>query len=116
MREQLDRLRRGRWYYRRPVTTAAVGAVAVMGTLLARAVLPPSAQPSGPGWVVVGSAGAYVTLRLGSVSGLSKKFKHTYLDWLGGDVDDAQTWMLSALGGGGTLVLGQLASRALRGR
>ncbi|HYP45839.1 MAG TPA: hypothetical protein VEQ66_11670 [Propionibacteriaceae bacterium] len=50
------------------------------------------------------------------MSGLSKKFKHTYLDWLGGDVDDAQTWMLSALGGGGTLVLGQLASRALRGR
>jgi hypothetical protein len=59
--------------------------------------------------VLVASIGAYIALRLGSYTGMSKRFKHTYLDWFSGDVDDAQTWMLAAIGGGSVLVvLGQL--------
>lgn len=111
--KRLWRLRHMPWYYRRPATTGAVASVAVLGTLLARALLPRSWRPSGGGWLLVGSAGAYAALRLGSYTGLSKRFKHTYLDWFGGDVDDAQTWMLAGLGGGGVLVLAQSIRRAL---
>lgn len=113
MLERLWKLRRMPWYYRRPVTTGAVATVAVLGTFLARALMPRSWRPTGSGWLIVGSAGAYAALRLGSYSGLSKRFKHTFLDWFGGDVDDAQTWMLAGLGGGSTLVLGQLVQRKL---
>lgn len=104
------------WLYPRPVTTAAVQAVAVGTTLLARAVLPTSRRPSNVLWVPVASGGAYIALRLGDHTGWSKRFKHTVLDWFGGDVDDAQTWMLGTLSGGGVLVLAQLTRRGLAGR
>lgn len=95
--------------YPRGVTTGAVAAVAVICTLLVRALLPRAARPSGWLPVLVASVGAYMALRLGSYTGMSKRFKHTYLDWFSGDVDDAQTWMLAAIGGGSVLVvLGQL--------
>jgi hypothetical protein len=95
--------------YPRGVTTGAVATVAVLCTLLARALLPRAARPSGWLPVLVASIGAYIALRLGSYTGISKRFKHTYLDWFSGDVDDAQTWMLAAIGGGSVLVvLGQL--------
>ena len=95
--------------YPRRVTTGAVATVAVLSTLWVRALLPRAARPSGWLPVLVASIGAYVSLRLGDYTGVSKRFKHTYLDWFSGDVDDAQTWMLAAIGGGSVLVvLGQL--------
>lgn len=95
--------------YPRGVTTGAVATVAVLCTLLVRALLPRTARPSGWLPVLVASFGAYMALRLGSYTGISKRFKHSYLDWFSGDVDDAQTWMLAAIGGGSVLVvLGQL--------
>jgi hypothetical protein len=109
--DHLRRLPRGRWYYRRPATTAAVATVAVTSTLVGRALLPRCWRPSGIFPLAVASAGAYVAVRLGSVSGVSKYFKHTYLDWFGGDVDDAQTWMLGMLGGGSVLVAWQKVRR-----
>lgn len=105
-----------KWLYPRPATTAAVQAVAVGTTLLARALLPATWRPSGALWVPVASSGAYLALRLGAHTGWSKRFKHTVLDWFGGDVDDAQTWMLGTLSGGGILVLAQLTRRGLASR
>jgi len=101
-----------KWLYPRLVTTLAVQAVGVIATLLARALLPESWRPPGLIWVVVASVSAYVVLRLGAYTGWSKRFKHTILDWFGGDVDDAQTWMLGILSGGAVLVLVQLIRRA----
>lgn len=100
------------WLYPRRVTTVAVSAVALLGTLLARQLLPPSWRPAGPVWVVLASLGAYVVLRLDSRVGWSKRFKHAVMDWFGGDVDDAQTWAVAALAGGGVLVLVSLVQRA----
>ncbi|MEY2521481.1 MAG: hypothetical protein QOJ66_46 [Ilumatobacteraceae bacterium] len=107
------------WSYPRPITTVAVQSVAVTTTLAARAMLPRSWRPSGALPIIVASAGAYVALRVGSHTGRSKQFKHAVLDGLGGDVDDAQTWILGALGGGGVLVALRLLRRspeARRGR
>jgi hypothetical protein len=101
------------WTYPRVVSTATVQAVAVVTTLLARRLLPRSWRPAGAVPVVIGSAGAYVTLRLGAHTGWSKRFKHTVLDAFGGDVDDAQTWMLGTFAGGGLLVLVQLIRRGI---
>ena len=112
MLERLRKLTKMPWHYGSPISTAAVAGVAVLGTVLARAVLPHSARPSGWHWVIVGSFGAYAGVRLGSYTGLSKRFKHEYLDRLGGEVDDAQTWMLAVLVGGGTLVASQAVRRA----
>lgn len=109
-------LRDVKWLYPRPVTTAAVQAVAISTTVLARALLPEAWRPPGVLWVPVASNGAYVALRLGAHTGWSKRFKHSVLDWFGGDVDDAQTWLLGALSGGGILVLAQLVRRGLAGR
>lgn len=90
--------------YPRRVTTGAVAATAVLCTLFARTLLPRSMRPSGRLPVVIASGGAYLALRTGSRSGLSKRFKHAYLDPLGGEIDDAQTWLVAALGGTGTLI------------
>jgi hypothetical protein len=103
-------------FYPRRVTTGAVATTAVLSTLVARALLPQSARPAGWLPILIASGGAYLALRVGSYSGLSKQFKHRYLDWFAGEVDDAQTWMVAALGGAGTLVaLGQIR-RALQAR
>lgn len=102
------------WSYPRPITTVAVQSVAVTTTLAARAMLPRSWRPSGALPIVVASAGAYVVLRVGSHTGRTKQFKHTVLDGLGGDVDDAQTWMLGVLAGGCVLVAARLLGRALK--
>ncbi len=114
MLERLKKLVGMPWHYRRPASTAAVVTVAVLGTLVARALLPRSARPSGVPWLVLGSIVAYAALRLCSYTGLSKRFKHRFLDCFGGDVDDADTWMLAALAGGSTLFLGQVIRRALQ--
>jgi hypothetical protein len=107
--EGKPKLRNIHLLYPRRVTTGAVATVAVLSTLWVRALLPRAARPTGWPPVLVASIGAYLALRVGSYTGLSKHFKHTYLDWFSGDVDDAQTWMLAAVGGGSVLVvLGQL--------
>lgn len=102
-----------RWLYPRPVTTLAVLTVGLLGTLLARAVLPSSWTPPGLLWLVPAALVAYVAMVLGAYTGWSKAFKHTVLDWFDGYVDDAQTWMLAALAGGGFLVVVQLVRSAL---
>jgi hypothetical protein len=112
---RLRALRDVSWLYPRPVTTVAVQTVAVTTSLLACRALPPSWRPEGLVPLVLGSTGAYAAVRLGSHSGWSKRFKHGVLDWFGGDVDDAQTWMLAALASGGVLVLTQLCRRAADG-
>jgi hypothetical protein len=94
-----------KWRYPRPVTTFAVQVLCVIATFVARAMLPRSSRPSRLVDVALASAGAYATVRLGSHSGWSKRFKHRVLDWFGGDVDDAQTWILGVAGGGGCLVV-----------
>jgi hypothetical protein len=98
------------WLYPRPVTTAAVAVTSTLGTLLVRALLPRRLRDGDLRSLAAASTGAYVVLRLGAHTGWSKRFKHSVLDWFGGDVDDAQTWLLAALSGGGILV----ALRALR--
>jgi hypothetical protein len=100
------------WHYDRTVSTVAVQAVAVITALLARALLPARWRPTRLWWVAPASAGAYVTIRAGAHTGWSKRFKHRVLDWLGGDVDDAQTWMLGMLSSGGILVVGQILRRS----
>ena len=104
MLEDLKKLPRLSWGYERRSTTAAVATVAVLTGLAARALVPSSTVPAGPGPVIAAGLGAYVVLRLGAASGLSKRLKHEVLDRFGGDVDDAQTWLLGTLGGVGTLV------------
>jgi hypothetical protein len=64
--------------------------------------------------VLPASGGTYIILRWAKYRGYSKTFKHTILDRFGGDVDDAQTWMLGTLGGGGVLLLGRLVPRLAR--
>lgn len=101
------------WTYPRRVTTVAVLGAAVLSSLLAWTMLPPSWRPAGLQWVLLAGLCAYVVLRIGAYSGWSKRFKHTVLDRLGGDVDDAQTWLLGGLTGAVVLVLVGLAQRGL---
>lgn len=114
MLEDLRKLRTLSWRYERWSTTTTVAAVSVLSGLAARALLPQTAPPSGPGSVLAASVGAYVMLRLGSASGWSKRLKHEWLDRLGGDVDDAQTWLLGTLAGAATLVLLRAAGRQVQ--
>lgn len=100
------------WRYPRAATTFAVLAVSVLGTLLAWAVLPPTWRP-GAGWMLPAAAAAYAALRLDAYAQVGKRVKHAVLDPLGGDVDDAQTWLVAALAGGGLLVLVQVVRRVL---
>jgi hypothetical protein len=93
-----------KWLYPRPVTTLAVLVVAVAATLLSRALLPDRWRPDGLAWVVPAALVAYASHRLLSFRGWAKGFKHTVLDWFGGDVDDAQTWLFAGLSGGAALV------------
>jgi hypothetical protein len=113
--ELLGKLRRTKiYYYPRPVTTGAVATVAVLTTLIARGLLPRSARPPGALWVVAASFFAYGILRLDNHMHYSKRFKHTYMDRFGGDVDDAQTWILAGLSGGAALAFGQVLRRLIR--
>lgn len=109
MLEDVKKLRHLSWRYQRWSTTVAVAAVSVLCGLAARAMLPRSTPPTGAGSVLVASAGGYLVLRLGAASGWSKRLKHEWLDRFGGDVDDAQTWLLGTLGGLGTLLLLRVA-------
>lgn len=102
-----------RWLYPRPVTTFAVETVCVICALVARSLLPSAWRPARLIWVALVSPGTYIVLRLGSHTGVSKRFKHTVLDWFGGDVDDAQTWMLAILSGAGILVAVRTVGRGL---
>lgn len=104
MLEKLRKLRQVSWGYPRGSTTATVAVVSLLTGVAARALLPRSFPHPGPGSVLVAGAGSYVVLRLGAASGVSKRIKHEWLDRFGGDVDDAQTWILGTLGGLGTLV------------
>jgi hypothetical protein len=110
--ERFKKLLKMPWFYQRRVTTAAVASVAVLSASAARAMLPRSSRPSGLLAWLAAIGGAYLALRLGSYTGMSKRFKHTYLDWFGGDVDDAQTWILGTLGGGSVLLFLQMLGRA----
>jgi hypothetical protein len=110
--EDLKKLSGLSWRYQRWSTTATVATVSVLSGLAARALMPRSTPPAGPFSVLAASAGAYVVLRLGSASGWSKRLKHEWLDRFGGDVDDAQTWLLGTLAGVGTLVLLRAARKA----
>lgn len=113
MRRKLSTLLTGvGWTYPRPVTTLAVLFVGLLSSLLAWALLPAQWRP-GYGWVVLAALCAYVVLRVAAFTGWSKWFKHGVLDWFGGDVDDAQTWLLAGLTGAGVLVLVALAQRLL---
>jgi hypothetical protein len=113
--ELLGKLRRTKiYYYPRPATTGAVATVAVLTTLIARGLLPRSARPPGVLWLAAASFFAYGVLRLDNHMHYSKRFKHTYIDRFGGDVDDAQTWILAGLSGGGALALGQVLRRLFR--
>ena len=103
-----------RWLYPRATTTLAVQSVASITTLMAWSLLPHRLRPSDRLSLLAASAGSYAVLRLGAHTGWSKRFKHEALDRLGGDVDDAQTWLLGAIGGGASLVLIQFG-RALLG-
>jgi hypothetical protein len=79
----------------------------VLTTLIARGLFPRSARP-GALWVAAASFFAYGVLRLDNHMQYSKRFKHAYIDRFGGDVDDAQTWILAGLSGGGALAIGQI--------
>jgi hypothetical protein len=92
------------WGYERRTTTATVAGVSVLCGLAARAMLPVDGPAPRVVPVLAAGAGAYVVLRAGHASGLSKRLKHEWLDRFGGDVDDAQTWLLGTLGGLATLV------------
>ena len=96
-------LSRVQWVYERPVSTVAVYTVGVLGTLLARRLLPQPWVPTSRASVPVAGLSAYLVHRMGSHTGYTKRFKHTMLDPLGGDIDDAQTWMQAIAVGGGTL-------------
>lgn len=100
-----------RWLYPRAVTTLAVLVVGLLGSLLAYALLPERWRPS-PVWLPLAAAVAYCVLRVDAYVGLAKRFKHSIMDALGGDVDDAQTWAVAALAGGATLVLIAVLQRA----
>lgn len=114
MRRKLSTLLTGvGWTYPRPVTTLAVLVVCLLSSLTAWALLPQEWRPVGYGWVLLAGACAYVVLRIGAFTGWSKRFKHGVLDWFGGDVDDAQTWLLAGLTGAGVLLLVALAQRVL---
>ncbi len=102
------------WLYPRPLTTIAVQCVAVITTYIGRALLPLKFRPSAR-WVLPASGGTYLILRWAKYRGYSKSFKHTVLDRFGGDVDDAQTWMLGTLGGGAALLLVQTMRRLITG-
>jgi hypothetical protein len=104
-----------RWLHPRPVTTVAVLVVAALSALVARALLPERWRPDGAGWLLLSVLVAYVALRLGAHTGWSKRFKHSVLDWFGGDVDDAQTWLLAGLAAAGVLVLVAMVQRAVGG-
>lgn len=108
-----NRLRRVRWRYARPVTTVAVLVVAMLGALLAWALLPSSWRPGSLLWVLPAALVAYVVLRLDAYKGWGKAFKHRVMDSFGGDVDDAQTWAVAVLAGGAVLVLVALVQRVL---
>lgn len=112
--ERLCKLVDVKWSYPRPVTTLAVAAVAASCTVVARSLLPRTWRPERLSWVALASPGTYLVLRLGAHTGWSKRFKHTVLDWFGGDVDDAQTWMLGILSSGGILAVVQITRRGLR--
>jgi glycosyltransferase involved in cell wall biosynthesis len=111
----LARLRHVRWRYERPLTTAAVLVVGLLGSLLAYALLPDAWRPDSPAWALPAAAGAYVVLRLDAYKGWGKRFKHELMDRFGGDVDDAQTWVVAALAGGGVLVVVALVQRGTGG-
>lgn len=91
------------WVYPRPATTVAVAGVSVATTVLARRVLPASARPESRISILPASLLAYLVLHIGSHTGRTKQFKHEVLDRFGGDVDDAQTWLLGAVSGGAAL-------------
>lgn len=93
-----------RWLYPRPLTTVAVLGMGLLSALVVHALLPAGWRP-GLGWVLLAVPVTYVVHRLGSHTGLSKRFKHSLLDELGGDVDDAQTWLIAGLTAGGVLLV-----------
>ena len=118
MLEYWTKLRRISWHYDRWSTTATVGTVSGLTGLAAWSMLPRGTAPDGPAAVVAAGVGAYVVVRLGFATGVSKHLKHEWLDRFEGDVDDAQTWLLGTLGGAATLVVlrgaGQRLGRAGR--
>lgn len=87
-----------KWLYPRPVTTAAVYAACVLSALLAWALLPAAGRPAAF-WVLPAGVVGYGVHRVSSWRGWSKRFKHALVDPLGGDVDDAQTWLVATLVG-----------------
>jgi hypothetical protein len=88
-----ERLRRLTWTYPRPSTSLAVGGVAAVSVGLGRALLPPRWRPGTLVSLTAAVPGTYAVLRMADESGAAKRFKHTLLDRIGGNVDDAQTWL-----------------------
>jgi hypothetical protein len=103
---------RFRWRYERGVTTAAVLGVGLLSSLVARALLPASWRPASLAWLVPAALVSYAVMRVDAKVYWSKRFKHAVIDRLGGDVDDAQTWVVAGLAGAAFLVAVAVVQRA----
>ena len=112
-RNPVVRLLRFRWRYDRRVTTAAVLAVGLISSVVARALLPASWRPASLAWLLPAALVAYAVMRVDAKVYWSKRFKHAVIDRLGGDVDDAQTWVVAGLAGAAFLVVVAGAQRLL---
>ncbi len=115
-RPVMELLTREPWAYPRPRTTIAVCVVTVTTTVVGRSLLPAERRRSGTGPTLVASSLSYVVLRAGVRSGWTKHFKHTVMDRLGGDVDDAHTWILATFTGCVSLLALDAVLRVMTGR
>jgi hypothetical protein len=86
------------WRYPSTVSSAAVAGVAGLTTWWVRALVPTQWRPTGVAPLVLGTGASYLSMRIGLFTGWTKTFKHGVVDPLGGDVDDATTWMVAAIG------------------
>jgi hypothetical protein len=99
LRPALDLLAREPWAYPRPRTTIAVGGVAVSTTLVGRALLPAGRRLDGLALRWSRALSPTSSCAPVSAQGSTKSFKHTVMDRIGGDVDDAHTWILATASG-----------------
>lgn len=112
MRRRLAFLLRGgvRWTWPRTTTTVAVLVLSLVSALVAWRLLPASVRPA-PAWTLAAGLSAYAVLRLDAYAQLGKRVKHAWVDRLGGDVDDAQTWALAVGAAAVVLVVVALLGR-----
>lgn len=96
---------RFRWLYDRPVTTVAVFTVGLLTSLVAYALLPEGWRPASAVWLLPAAVVAYAVSKVDGRLYLSKRFKHAYIDRLGGEVDDAQFWFVAGFAAAAFLVV-----------